>query len=246
MKIAILSDIHGNLGALEAVLADIARRGADVTVNLGDILSGPLRPCDTAQRLMPLNLPTIAGNHERQVLEHAPERMGASDLYAHAEITAEQREWIRNLPATLRLTGEVLMVHGTPDNDLVYFMETVEESGMRAATHDEVLRRAGAVQAELILCGHTHVPRVMQLNDGRLIVNPGSVGLQAYDDAHPYPHKVENHTPHARYAVAERGDEGWRVELIAVPYDWRAASAIAARNGRPDWAYALQTGRMPG
>ena len=65
LRIAAISDIHGNLPALEAVLADIARRGADLVVNCGDILSGPLWPAETAERLMALNLPTIAGNHER-------------------------------------------------------------------------------------------------------------------------------------------------------------------------------------
>jgi predicted phosphodiesterase len=68
MKIAAISDIHGNLPALEAVLADIAAEGVDLTVDLGDILSGPWWGAATADRLMPLGLPTIAGNHERQLL----------------------------------------------------------------------------------------------------------------------------------------------------------------------------------
>ncbi|AKU24487.1 metallophosphoesterase [Massilia sp. NR 4-1] len=245
MRIAAISDIHGNLGALDAVLADIARRGVDVTVNLGDILSGPLQPRETADRLMALNLPTIAGNHERQVLEHDPARMGASDLYAHQQLRPEQRAWIAQLPASLRLADDVLLVHGTPASDLVYFMETVTAAGQRAATYDEVSERAGTAQASLILCGHTHVPRAVQLDDGRLIVNPGSVGLQAYEDEHPFPHKAENGTPHARYAIVERKGKGWTVEQYAVAYDWNAASALAARKGRKEWAFALKTGRMP-
>ena len=71
MTIAILSDIHGNIAALDAVLADIAARGVTRIVNLGDILSGPLFPGETADRLMAMNLPTIAGNHERQLLTGA-------------------------------------------------------------------------------------------------------------------------------------------------------------------------------
>ena len=76
MRIAAVSDIHGNLFALDAVLADIARRGVYLIVNLGDIVSGPLLPLDTAQRLMALGLPTIRGNHERQVLTMDLDRMG--------------------------------------------------------------------------------------------------------------------------------------------------------------------------
>jgi len=67
-RIAILSDIHGNLPALEAVVADAETRGCTQFLNLGDILSGPLWPAETADWLMPRGWPTIAGNHERQVL----------------------------------------------------------------------------------------------------------------------------------------------------------------------------------
>ncbi len=248
MRIAALSDIHGNLWALEAVLADVARRGADVVVNLGDILSGPLLPGETADRLLALGWPTIAGNHERQVLTQAPERMGASDAYVHQRLTQKQREWLGGLSASLRLQDDVLMVHGTPGSDLIYWLETVTEAGsIRAATQDEVLARAaGAPVAPgmLVLCGHSHVPRAVQLDDGRLIVNPGSVGLQAYDDDMPYRHVVANGTPHARYALVEKGAHGWCVEHVAVPYEWGEAAALAGRNGFEAWEVALRTGRM--
>ena len=243
MRIAVLSDIHGNLGALDAVLADIARRGADLTVDLGDLLSGPLQVSATADRLIALNLPTIAGNHERQVLTDPFERMGESDRHAVAQIQPHQREWLRSLPAMLRLNEEVMMVHGTPRSDVECFIETIDETGMRAATREEAAERAGAADARVILCGHTHVPRSLRLDDGRLIVNPGSVGLQAYSDDRPHPHKVENLSPQARYAIVERGGDGeWSAQQIAVDYDWSAAAELALRNGRPDWARALATG----
>ncbi|CDG80846.1 metallophosphoesterase family protein [Janthinobacterium agaricidamnosum] len=243
MRIAAISDIHGNLGALDAVLADIARRGVDLTVNLGDILSGGLQPRATADRLMMLDFPTIKGNHERQVLAGDPSRMDLSDRYAYDTLRPDQLRWIASLPATLRLPGEVLLVHGTPSSDLVYFLDTVTPDGSRAATLDEVASRAGDTPAALILCGHTHLPRRVRLADGRLIANPGSVGLPAYDDDHPFPHKMENGTPHARYAIAERTADGaWSVEPVAVAYDWDGAAALALANGRPDWAHALKTG----
>jgi putative phosphoesterase len=245
MRFAAISDIHGNLWALDAVLDDIGTRRVDLTVNLGDILSSPLKPRETAERLMPLNLPTISGNHERQILEAEVGQMSAEDLYAHDHISEAQRLWLRNLPKTLRIEGDVLLVHGTPASDAHYFLETVTKEGIRAATHDEVLERAGDAQASLIVCGHTHIPRALRLDDGRLIVNPGSVGWPAFDDTHPYYHKAENNTPHARYAIFDRTPMGWTIEYYAVAYDCTAASEFADKNGNAEWAYLLRTGRMP-
>ena len=244
MKIAAISDIHGNLAALDAVLADIAQRGVDVIVNLGDIVSGHLQPRETAARLMALALPTIRGNHERQLLGD-PARMGVSDAFARAQLLPEQLAWINALPATLRLRHDVLLVHGTPASDLVYFLDTVTPQGSRAATLDEVSARIGDADAALVLCGHTHMPRALQLPDGWLVVNPGSVGLQAYDDDHLYPHVMENGTPHARYAIVESDAHGvWRAQFHQVRYDWEAAAQLALAHGRPDWVTPLRSGRV--
>jgi len=243
MRIAVIADIHGNLPALDAVLADIATRHVDLTVNLGDIVSGPLFPGETADRLMPLELPTIRGNHERQLLTHGPDRIGASDRFAAAALTAEQKAWLAALPETLRVGADILLVHGTPASDLAYFLETVDAGGIRPATADEIEARAGTIPARLILCGHTHTPRMVRTLDGRLIVNPGSVGLQAYRDEEPVPHDVAIGTPHARYAIIELGAD-IAVEWVTLAYDWEAAARAADANGRAEWARALRTGRM--
>jgi putative phosphoesterase len=243
MKIAAISDIHGNLAALEAVLADIRHRGADLIVNLGDILSGPLQPSQTADRLMPLGFPTISGNHERQVLTFSPDKMRVSDQFAATALRPDQLEWMAQLPPTLRL-DDVLLVHGTPAGDLEYFLETVTEEGIRSASLEEVETRAAGVDAALILCGHTHVPRAVRLADERLVVNPGSVGLQAYDDDQPFPHRVQTGSPHARYAMADSRQGRWSVELIAVGYDWERAALTAEERGQSSWGRALRAGRI--
>jgi predicted phosphodiesterase len=242
MKIAAISDIHGNLGALDAVLADISRRGADVTVNLGDIVSGALQPPATAERLMTLDLPTIRGNHERQMLTDDREGMGPSDRFAAETITPSQRDWLTRLPATLRLTPEVFMCHATPSSDVDCYLEDIVDGEFMATTLAQVEARTGNCDASLILCGHSHIPRMTQLSSGQLIVNPGSVGIQAYAGHHPVPHILEMGAPHARYAMAERTPAGWRVDLIAVPYDWSAAARLADAHDRADWALALATG----
>ena len=94
-----------------------------------------------------------------------------------------------------------------------------------------------------MLCGHSHVPRVVQVG-ASLVVNPGSVGLQAYEGDLPQPHAMEMGSPHARWALLRQQPAGWRVEQHAVPYDWEAAARQAERNRRPDWAHALRTGRV--
>ena len=242
MKIAAISDIHGNLGALDAVLADIARRGVDLIVNLGDILSGPLLPRETAERLMALDFPTISGNHERQLLAADRDAMGQSDRHAAETITFAQREWLAALPATLPVAEGVFLCHATPDSDVECFLENIRNGDLVPASLAEIEERAKSSQASLIWCGHTHIPRVAYLRSKQVIVNPGSVGIQAYEGHHPIPHVVEVGSPHARYAIAERAPSGWTAELIAVPYDWESAARIAERNGRPDWAQPLRTG----
>lgn len=246
-KFALLSDIHGNLPALHAVLAHAHGQGVQQVVNLGDSLSGPLLPLETAQFLMQQDWPTLAGNHERQLLTQAPGHMGASDAHAHARLTPAVFDWLRGLPATWRLAPDVLLCHGSPHSDTQYLLETVAAGRTRLATDSEIRQRLGGESAALIACGHTHLPRVLHTASGQTLVNPGSVGLPAYDDEHPQPHVVETGSPHARYAVAERLPAGgWAVSLHAVPYDHENMARLAEHHARPDWARALRTGRMGG
>jgi len=238
-RIAVLSDIHGNLPALEAVVADAETRGCGLFLNLGDILSGPLWPAETADFLMARDWPTIAGNHERQVLTLPAERMNASDAFTRPRLSQAQLDWMATLPATL-VFDDMLLCHGTPASDVAPLVETLEPSGLRAASEAEIAARLEGRSERMVLCGHTHLPRIHALADGRQVVNPGSVGLQAYDDDQPWPYRVENGDPLARYAVVERES----ITLHAVPYDHPAAARKAASEGRADWAIALATGRM--
>jgi putative phosphoesterase len=244
MRIAVVSDIHGNLPALEAVVRDITRRGVDAVVNLGDSLSGPLLPLETAQFLMSQDWVHLAGNHERQLLTHGPGQRSASDEFAHSQLSAKEFGWLASLKPRVTFSADVLLCHGTPASDLEYFLETVEPTHLRAATQSEIDARLGTVRAELIACGHTHIPRSARSSAGQLIVNPGSVGLPAYDDIHPYPHVIETGSPDARYAIVERLDGTWTGTLIAVSYDCKAMSKLAHARHRQDWAVALLSGYM--
>src|SRR5262245_55125165 len=115
MRIAVISDIHGNLAALDEVLSDIARRGPDVTVNLGDICASPLWPRETFERLESLNLPTVRGNHDRFMAERTREKLGPTMGYEYDQLLPAQRVALGALPATVQLDGgDILAVHGTP------------------------------------------------------------------------------------------------------------------------------------
>jgi predicted phosphodiesterase len=245
MRIAALSDVHGNLLALDAVLADVAGQGVDITVNLGDLISGGLQPAETADRLMALAMPTVLGNHERQLLTMPAEQMSRSDRLAHDTMRPEHVEWLGSLPTTLEVADGVLACHGSPADDLRYLLETVDSGGARPATPDEVLARIdGYREWSLLLCGHTHLQRAMRLPCGTLVVNAGSVGWPAYRDDEPFPHVMEAGTPHARYAVVDDSGGRWNATFRAVEYPWNRAAEIAEANARPDVARAVRTGRV--
>jgi predicted phosphodiesterase len=239
-RIAVLADIHGNLPALEAVVADAEAQGCTHFANLGDSLSGPLWPAETADFLITRDWPTIAGNHDRQLLTVDRARMNASDAFARDVLDDRHLGWLASLAPTLALSPDILLCHGTPADDLEHFLHTVENGAARAATDAEVSERAAGRVEALILCGHTHLARALALGDGRTIANPGSVGLQAYDDDHPEAYRVENGDALARYAIVD----GAGIVLRAVGYDHEDAARRAETNGRPDWAMGLRTGRV--
>ncbi|KAF0120691.1 MAG: hypothetical protein FD152_4070 [Xanthobacteraceae bacterium] len=247
MKLAVIADIHGNLLALEAVLADIDRRGIDRILNLGDCVSGPLWPAETAARLMALDLPTVRGNHDRWVVETEGERLYFSDRLAREQLDDAQLDWLAGLPMQRDIDCGGLAVrlfHATPVDDNRYLME--DKLGGRLVQSDAaaISARLGDVgDARLVLCGHSHLPRLLAL--GCLaIVNPGSVGQPAYSDpTPPDAHVSEVGSPHARYAMVTMQDGNVAgVDVIAVAYDWETAACKAESYGRADWARGLRTG----
>ena len=242
MRIAIIADIHGNLPALEAVLADIDRRAVDRTINLGDCVSGPLWPRAVCDLLMARDDLTIRGNHDRWVSEHDPARMGASDRYAFSQLNQDHRSWLAALPTSAIADYSIVACHGTPTNDNQYLVEEPLQGRLVRADLATIRDRLRDVQARVVLCGHSHQQHLIQLPDGPLILNPGSVGCPSYDDPGDDAHVSEAGSPHARYAVLNVDDQTVSADMIAIAYDWKAATAQAEKNDRPEWAYGLRTG----
>lgn len=232
MKIAVISDVHGNRLALEAVLDDIVLQGVDATFNLGDLVSGPLEPNWTADILMDLDIPTVRGNHERVLVENPPEKLGPIDRFAQQQMETRHRIWINDLPPTLAMLDDIFLCHGTPTSDDEPWLDSWWQ-GRTVTTPDEaaVAAKAEGFDYPVMLCGHTHVPRAVRLRDGRLIVNPGSVGLQMHIGS-----------PDARYATLELRDGKYYPSFHVVPYDHFAAARQAEANGFPQWREALVTG----
>jgi hypothetical protein len=112
MRLAILADIHGNVFALEAVLADLEQRRVDQIVNLGDCVSGPLWPRETAELLMRLDWPSIRGNHDRWVTDWPPEKHYPSDAFAFRALNSAQLAWLRALLPARDLGDGILACHG--------------------------------------------------------------------------------------------------------------------------------------
>lgn len=237
---AVISDIHGNRLALEAVLADIEKRNIKTIFNLGDIFYGPLDPRGTAEILMERKISTVCGNEDRILFENVAD--SPTLHYCREQLTAVEIVWLKTLKTTETINQEILLCHGNPENAREYIIHTKKPDAFILKQNEEIEEILTGYHEKIILCGHDHLPNVIQLTD-KLLVNPGSVGLPAYEDDFPFKHYIENGSPHARYCVIEKTFSGWQVEHISIAYDFISASNQAKLNGRDDWAYWLRTGR---
>jgi predicted phosphodiesterase len=239
-EFAVIADVHGNAWALEVVLADIARRGVKAIVNLGDNVNGPLDPARSLELLRGCGALHVRGNGDRMT-GVGGDTATRSAMYARERLDEDALQWLRERPLTL--IGEDWMAfHATPRSDTDYFLENIVAGKTVLAHREEVAGRLGKANASLIMCGHTHIPRLVTLATGQVVLNPGSVGLPAYASDTPSPHVVETGNPDARYAIVRRDVLGWRVEFHCVPYDWHAAAAHARAAGWEEWARNLETG----
>ena len=180
MRVAALYDVHGNLPALEAVLEDVARACADRVVVGGDVVPGPM-PRETLVRLLNFGLPIhfIVGNGEEAVLaEMNGEDPGVPAQYRDgirwnaAQLHPSDAELLAAWPTTLRMNirgiGKVLFCHATPENPNDVFT--------RLTPDDKLVSIIGETDADLVVCGHTHMQFNRMIGDLR-VVNAGSVGM---------------------------------------------------------------------
>lgn len=246
-RVAILADIHANVWALDAVLAHAKSRGVDAFLNLGDTLYGPLKPHATYERLLHENvLITIQGNQDRMIYE-ASERDLASIptlSYVIRDLGEEPIHWLSELPKTAVFENDIFLCHGSPGSDTIYLLEDIMEGLPEVRSEGAIRELLQGVHQPVVLCGHTHIPRVVELSHGQLVINPGSIGVPAYDDVEPVRYRMQTFSPHACYGILEKNGAGWNISLERVAYNHRAAAEYAHNLGRDDWAQGIGSGRM--
>lgn len=238
MKLAVFSDIHGNIQGLEAVLADIRQRGADIVWCGGDLVGYGANPGEVVDRIRELGIPTIMGNYDDGIGYHrivcgcdypseaAAERGARSILWTKQHTTDAQKAYLRNLPYKIQREIEghqVVLVHGSPVRLNEYLYEHVAD--------DVFVAHLESTRADVLLFGHTHKPFHKVLN-GRHLVNTGSAG------------KPKHGNPNATYSLLEITRESVQVQIIEVPYDYEAAArAIEATDLPHEFAQMLREGR---
>ncbi|RDE08751.1 metallophosphoesterase family protein [Pelagibacterium lacus] len=243
MKVAVLSDIHGNALALEAVLADIDRHGVEKILNLGDHFAGPVEPRRTADMLAGLDMVAITGNTDRYLMEGDHDDLDESERWIVDKLKGAPMAWLGSLPATAVYGDAIFLSHGTPRSDETYWLDRKAGKGrMRVATLGEVEAELPRERLPVYCCGHTHVARVVTLDDGTIVFNPGSVGRPSFTMSDP--ESAARLSPAAAYAIVEQSGGKWHVNLAQVAYDNMAASALAQAHGKANWAVDLARGRQ--
>lgn len=241
MRLGVIADIHGNLPALEAVLAKLDALAPDRIVNLGDCASSPLWPGETVALLRSRVMSHVRGNHDRAMGAASSGELGTSDSYAWQALDPEARAWLAGLPVEITVEG-ALCFHARPGDDSSYLMEEVQNGYLVPSPIAMIEQRLAGREASLMLCGHSHQTRTARLSSGAVVLNPGSVGNPAYRDTKPA-HVSESGMPHARFAIVTLG-ANIAIEHYLVVYDWERSARRAEDNGRAEWAYALRTGRV--
>src|ERR1700755_644218 len=152
---AIISDIHGNSLALQAVLDDIQSRGIKKIINLGDHFFGALEPDVVADMLSKIDMLSIIGNTDREILESLEGKLDKEGMdRVKAIMPKSAMEWLKSLPKTATLDGLFFVCHGTPESDDEYLLEHVTANGVFVHNDEDLAKRTAHIKERIILCGH--------------------------------------------------------------------------------------------
>jgi putative phosphoesterase len=238
MRIAVFSDIHGNAIALEAVLKDIKTRNIDLVLCGGDLVGYGAYPNEVIELIRKNRIPTIMGNYDDGVGYDKPEcgcaykdpqmaELGHRSLvWMKKHVTEDNKAYLRGLLQRLAMTvydKKILLVHGSPRKINEYLFEERPAESVLRLIHDEDI--------DILICGHTHLPYIKNL-DGKYLINMGSVG------------KPKDGDPRAGYVIVTLIDESITTEIIRVEYDVESmAKAVEATDLPYEFAAALRNGK---
>ena len=241
MRIAIISDIHGNLVALESVLSDLKTEHIDHVVCLGDIAADGPQPCEVIAQLKTLNSSVVMGNmdawflnpHPHKVRNTKAQRISEIQFWGVSQLSADDLDYLSTFQATVEIsldtTTDLLCYHGSPKSN--------EEGIVSTTPRKDLEQILSGFHATVLAGGHTHTQMVRRIGD-TTILNPGSVGAptsQTGPDRHP---------AWAEYGVIGWGNSGLRIELRRVPVDVNLLVESALESGMPyaDWWLASRYG----
>ena len=246
MKIAILSDIKSNVYALEAVLCDIKTKQVDVMLNLGDSFYGPIEPKATYNLLRENQFINLMGDQDRKILESSLEQLEEDETlrYTYNNLGDDVLYWIQDLPFEKLIGKDYYMIHGTYLDDTIYMLEDITSGKAVLRNDKKILEIIDDITSTFVICGNSCLPRCTTLSSGQIVINPGSVGLQAFKSDTPSSHIIENSTPDASYVILTVEENTYAVEPVRVVYDYEKAALKAEENNRNDWAYSLRTGKV--
>lgn len=231
MRIAVLSDIHGNLVSLDACLADLqSQGGADVIVAAGDFCMDGPKPKKVLQRLQEVGAQCLRGNTDRFICASDASQLTALNeierkqiAWTREEIGEKWLEWLEALPFSLRYGEpefELLVVHANPTTDDEHLWPDADEATLERLIGDE--------KAAVIAFGHLHLPYV-RLWRGKVLVNVASAGLPKDGD------------PRAGYAILTQYPSGWEVKHRRVAFDVKKVATQLAVCGIPESAELIST-----
>ena len=235
MRLALISDIHGNLPALEAIWEDIRKNGIDKIYNLGDSLYGPLWPEETARFLIGQSVESLLGNGDEDLI--TKEVKNTNLEYTYRELSPKSIEWLHALRPSITW-DEWTLFHASPGNLTDYLLEKIENGTVRIKSVKEIRGCIQHISTRFIACGHSHVARIVSCEE-QVMINAGSVGLPAYRDDDP-PHAMETFSPMATYVAVD----DTTITIRKIPYDYEKSAKRALKNDRPDWHDWLMTGRV--
>lgn len=238
MRFAFISDIHGNLHALDLVLTDLAHTQFDHLICLGDIASLGPQPREVIARLQALNIPVIMGNHENYLLHpeltasHRP-WLRATELWCISLLSESDLNYMRAFPSTLRYQLDdktsLLCYHGSPrSNEEFIYPDRAPES------LDETF---AAESADLYVGGHTHI-QMLRRHKLTTIINPGSVGMPF---EFPAPGQNQHILRHAEYGLLDWTDGKLTTDLRRLPIDFEHLAQVARASGIPDVEFWIST-----